>query len=133
MKKTSAGKEKVPLRVLVLDDLPTWRRLVKSILESQLGISAFVAANGQEALEILESTPVDVVVSDLNMPGMSGIQFLHRARPAFPRTKFVIMTADDVTCTLSKECIARGAFALVAKDEIDPNLLELLRNLQEPN
>jgi len=133
MNKPSASKEKLPLSVLVLDDVPTWRRLVKSILESELGISAVVASNGQEALEILKSTPFDVVVSDLNMPGMSGIQFLHRAKPAFPRTKFVIMTADAVTCTMSQECMARGALALVAKDEIDPSLLELLRNLKESN
>lgn len=132
MKKPSARDEK-PLSVLVLDDQPTWRRLVKFMLENELGISPVVASTGQEALGFLESTPFDVVVSDLNMPGMNGMQFLHRARPAFPQTKFVIMTADSITCTISAEFIARGALAVVSKEEIDPNLLKLLRNLQEPN
>jgi hypothetical protein len=61
------------------------------------------------------------------------MQFLHRARPVFPRTKFVIMTADSITCSISAEFVAQGALAVVSKEEIDPNLLKLLRNLKESN
>ena len=124
-----SAKTSQPLTVMVLDDLAMWRELVKFILEHELGISPVVASSGREALEMLEARPVDVVISDINMPGMNGIQFMHQARTVFPRTKFVMMTADQVTCTLSKECVSRGALAVVSKDEIDPNLLKLLRDL----
>ena len=130
MNKPSADQQK-PLTVLVLDDSATWRKLVKSILESELGVSPVVASRGQEALGIVESTPFDVVVCDINMPGMNGIEFLQRARPLSPRTKFVMMTADFVTHTMLEECISRGALGVVSKDEIDPNLLRLLRYLKE--
>ena len=130
MNRPSADQER-PLTVLVVDDSATWRRLVKSILENELEISTVVASSGQEGLDILESTPVDVVVSDLNMPGMNGLQFLQRARPVSPRTKVVIMTADLVSRTMVEECIARGAFGVISKEEIDPNLLRLLRYLKE--
>ena len=122
-----------PLKVMVLDDLAMWRELVKFILENELGISPVVASSGREALAMLQSYPVDVVVSDINMPGMNGIQFLRQARTVYPRTKFVMMTADSVSGTMSDECISRGALAVVSKDEIDPNLLKLLRDMTKPH
>jgi CheY-like chemotaxis protein len=132
MKRPSAKKDR-PLRILVLDDTRTWRELVKSYLENELGIAPIVASGGREALDILSASPIDVVVTDLNMPEMNGIQFVQRARPLFPTTKFIIMTADHVTCILSRECLALGAIAVVSKDEIDPNLLDLLRKLKQPS
>jgi CheY-like chemotaxis protein len=129
MTQHSAKTEK-KLTVLVLDDQPKWAELVKFILEKELGISPAVASSGQQALDLLAASPVDVVVSDINMPGMNGMQFLQRAGPMFPGTKFILMTADNVTDVMSEECIARGALGVVSKDEIDLNLLKLLRDLQ---
>ena len=129
MKKPSTETDN-PLTVLVLDDAETWRNLVKSVLERELGIAPVVASSGEEALEILHSRPIDVVVSDLNMPEMSGIQFMQRAKLVSPKTKVVIMTADLVTRILSEACMALGAFGVVFKGEIEPKLVKLLRELK---
>jgi len=131
MRKTSA-KTNTPLTVLVVDDTPTWRQLLKSLLETELEIFPVVASSGQEALNILYSSPIDVVISDLNMPGMNGMQLLQRARLRHPRTKFIIMSADADTCqAASAEFIACGAMAAIPKDEIAPKLLTLLRKLEK--
>ena len=126
MKKTSANACQ-PLSILVLDDNEQWRRIVRSTLESDLGVAPFVAKDGYEAIDILNANPIDVVVSDLNMPVMNGIQFLKEARSLSPGTKVIIMSVD---VSMSEELVARGAFAVVSKVDITPNLIDLLRTIK---
>jgi CheY-like chemotaxis protein len=119
----------VPLTVLVVDDTPSWRELVKSVLISELEITPLLASSGSQALGILNSRSIDVVVTDFNMPQMSGLEFMCKAKQRFPAPKFVIMTADTVSDIVAEECISRGAVAVVPKLEIEPELVSLLREL----
>lgn len=66
-------------RVLVVDDSPTIRRVVADILEHH-GYSALTAENGEDALEVLHSRPVDLVLTDFVMPRMNGYQFCREVR-----------------------------------------------------
>ncbi len=82
------------LSVMVVDDQLTMRSLVRSSLQ-QLGISDVREyAGGAEALNSLNARTANVVISDFNMPGMDGIQFLQamRAQPQYKSTAFILLT-----------------------------------------
>ena len=74
--------------LLVVDDEPDVRFLVQ-IIASQQGHEVIEAADGVEALEILESRPVDAVVTDFNMPRMNGVVLRDRIRARWPELQIV--------------------------------------------
>ncbi len=61
--------------VLVVDDEPHMRRVLEIML-NQAGYKVFVAGNGREALKVIRESPVDLVITDLRMPEMDGIELL---------------------------------------------------------
>ena len=79
--------------ILVVDDDVETADLLRRLLEL-LGARVFVAGNGFDGLERLASLPVDVVLCDLTMPIMSGLEFARRVRrnPRFRRTPLVAVT-----------------------------------------
>lgn len=79
-------------RILAVDDEPNMRRLLEITLR-QAGHQALLAADGREALEILRNQGADLVVSDLNMPGMDGIKLLASMREEGMDTPLIIVTA----------------------------------------
>jgi len=120
------------LRTLVLDDDRRWRELVAFNVEMQLGIPPALASNGKDALEILDESPIDLVVSDLIMPEMDGLQFMKRARLRYPRTKIILLSADfDAFPVPPRRLIELGAISAISKADIAPTLGNLLRILQE--
>lgn len=78
--------------VLVIDDDPLFRFLVVDALE-RLKVSVREAADGQAALTLLKGAVFDLILLDLNMPGMSGLQFLERVCPE-TRAKTAVLTAE---------------------------------------
>lgn len=84
------------LRILVVDDFSTMRRIVKNLLQD-IGFSNMSEAeNGQAALNLLRSQPFDFVVTDWNMPGMTGIELLKNIRsdPALAKIPVLMVTAE---------------------------------------
>jgi two-component system chemotaxis response regulator CheY len=84
------------MRVLVVDDFSTMRRIVKNILR-QLGFNNVVEADdGTSAWEILNREKIDFIVSDWNMPQMTGIELLRRVRASeqHAETPFLMVTAE---------------------------------------
>lgn len=82
--------------VLVVDDFATMRRIVRNILKDLQFKEIIEAENGAEALMLLESTKVDLIVSDWNMPVMTGLELLKQVR-AVDRHKelpFLMVTAE---------------------------------------
>jgi len=84
------------MKILIVDDFATMRRIVKNILV-QLGFKHFIEAeDGSVAWDILQKEPVDFVISDWNMPTMTGIELLKKVR-ADERLKdipFMMVTAE---------------------------------------
>jgi PleD family two-component response regulator len=70
-----AHVHRFPYRVLVVDDEPSIREVVGAVLESQ-GYEVFTVADGLDGLNALSGSLPDVIISDLNMPRMSGFEFL---------------------------------------------------------
>lgn len=80
-------------KILAVDDEPSMRRLLEISLR-QAGYQPVLAANGREALEVLRTNGADLVVSDLHMPGMGGIQLLEAMRAESIETPVIIVTAQ---------------------------------------
>lgn len=82
------------LRILVVDDMSTSRGLIMQALDAMGIRQVGYATDGKSALQILEAKPVHLVISDYNMPGMDGLQFLQAMRKN-ARTKglgFILIT-----------------------------------------
>ena len=77
--------------VLIVDDQEMVRALCQRVIDS-LGFKSYLAASGKEALEILDRQAVDIVISDLKMPAMSGIELLEKVKALNPRVEVIIMT-----------------------------------------
>jgi len=92
-----AGKEEravqglPPLHLLVVDDDEHVRGVCRSIAEES-GMKVFDTSTAEEALEILEHSPVDIVLTDLRLPGTSGLELLKRATRVFPDVAVVMLT-----------------------------------------
>lgn len=87
------------IKILVVDDFSTMRRIIKNILK-QLGYSDIdEAEDGAQALSMLKSGKYRFVVSDWNMPNMTGLDLLKavRAEPAIKDIKFLMVTAEAQT------------------------------------
>ena len=101
------------LRCLVVDDEPHLRSILERLLTAE-GLVCRSAASGREALRELEREPVELVVSDIRMPEMDGIQLLAEVRRRWPDTGVVMITAvSDVSSAIW--CLTQGALDYVAK------------------
>ncbi|XZE19605.1 HD domain-containing phosphohydrolase [Pirellulaceae bacterium SH449] len=87
--------------ILVVDDEPFVRRLVSRWLNAA-GHSCFLAASVEEATAILDAEFIDVITSDINMPGMSGVEWLPRLRATHPDIAVLMLTGcDDIQHAIS--------------------------------
>jgi DNA-binding NtrC family response regulator len=97
--------------ILIVDDEQSYRQLLSLVFEEQ-GNSIRTAMNGRQALEMLQAEPSDVVISDVKMPDMDGIEMLRAVRETLPDVGVILMTAFASVET------AREAFKLGADDFI---------------
>jgi CheY-like chemotaxis protein len=95
-------------RLLIVDDEPATRILLSQIFR-QLGHEVAVAEDGFAALESIRQVPPDIILSDLNMPGMSGFELLSVVRRKLPKI-FVIASSGAYTGSDVPEGIAADAF-----------------------
>jgi two-component system, chemotaxis family, chemotaxis protein CheY len=106
-----------PLNVLVVDDMPAIRRMVRQMLQ-HLGVKGDIleAGDGQEAWEALQERPFDLVVCDINMPRMNGLDLLRhlRANPQYQTTPFLMISGE-----VSEDIVAASA-----ESEVDGYLLK---------
>jgi DNA-binding response OmpR family regulator len=86
-------------RILIVDDDRALRTALAGVLE-QAGYFAEQAADGDQALKRLQAGDIDLVLLDVMLPGMSGLEVLSRARVLDPAPRVVMMTADDTPETL---------------------------------
>ena len=101
-------------RILLVEDDETLRRVTQMHLEKQ-GYSTAAASDAFEALRILEGEPhQDLVISDLHLPGTSGLELLKKIRSKYPETEVVMITAFGTVVT-AVEAMKFGAYDYVTK------------------
>jgi two-component system, OmpR family, KDP operon response regulator KdpE len=82
------------ISILVVDDDPAFREGLSASLQSS-GYSVDTARNAQQALDYVRERPVDVVLLDVNMPGINGVEACRRVRAVAPQTGIVMLTVRD--------------------------------------
>jgi two-component system, OmpR family, KDP operon response regulator KdpE len=83
-----------PISVLVVDDEPTLRKVIRASLAAS-GFQVEECGTGREALGVVEQHPFDLVLLDVNMPGMGGVETCRRIRALAPHTGILMVTVRD--------------------------------------
>src|ERR1035438_8089793 len=113
-------------RILIVDDDPGQRSLLDSFLRSQ-GFETVTVGSGEEALKVLSTGSIDMMISDVRMPGLSGLETMHRARQEHAVLPILLVTAyADIREAVG--AMRDGALNYLAKP-ID--LYELLTTVQQ--
>ena len=112
------------VKVLIVDDEASQRSGLAAML-SAWGMTPEVAAEGNEALLKLNSFPADVIITDLNMPGLDGFGFLQRLRDSGDMPPTIVLTAYGNVETAVKTVHELGAYWFLEKP-IQPGSLEVL-------
>ncbi|MEO8373080.1 MAG: response regulator, partial [Candidatus Solibacter sp.] len=99
--------------VLVVDDDESLRRITQMQLE-EAGYAAVTAANGDEALRMIEEDAPALVITDLKMPGISGLELLRKVREQYPQTAVVLVTAFGTVQT-AVAAMKAGAYDYITK------------------
>ena len=102
---------KTPVRLVLCDD----HRIITDGLQRLLQDAAWVecvgtAASGKELLFLLEQLPADIILLDLDMPGMDGAEAMQQVKDRWPRTKVIILTMHDGP-SMVRRLMAQGADA----------------------
>lgn len=110
-------------RVLVVDDEESLRRVTQLKLQ-QAGYEPMTASDGAQALELLARHPQDLIITDLKMPGMSGMDLLRKVREEYPEIIVIVVTAFG-TVESAVEAMKLGAFDYIIKP-VNADALKLI-------
>lgn len=119
-----------PLTVVVVDDAPDSREIVRALLAGMPDVVSIVgdAADGEEGLAVILRERPNIVITDLVMPRLNGVELTKRIRQELPQTKIILMSSynEDAYRLLASDS---GADAFVSKRVIYDALLPAIRDL----
>jgi DNA-binding NarL/FixJ family response regulator len=120
----------VPLTIVVVDDGPDYRQIVRLLLAPMADTVAIVgeAADGEEALALVRRERPAIVITDLVMPRLNGIELTGRIRQEFPETKVILMSsyAEDAYGSMASDS---GADTFLRKGALSTSLVPAIRDL----
>ncbi len=127
-----AAQERSNFRILVVDDELIVRDSLKEWLEEE-GFRVDMAESGSQALEMLTATPYQLMLTDIKMPGMDGVEVLQKAKELLPELTVVMMTAY-ATVETAVEAMKLGALDYLIKpfepDQLIPMILRIYQDLE---
>jgi CheY-like chemotaxis protein/anti-sigma regulatory factor (Ser/Thr protein kinase) len=106
---------------LIVDDTAVDRRLAGGLVEQAPGVQVSYAKNGVDAMEQIRLCPPDIVVTDMQMPEMGGLELVTQIRAHFPEIPVILMTAQGSEAT-AVEALERGAASYVPKSQLNERL-----------
>lgn len=115
--------------ILIVDDERNMRHMLRTMLQKE-GYIAETAANGIEALAIMDKNDFDFILCDIRMPKMSGLSFLNSAKDKYPKTTFIMMSAYG-TIDTALEAMKNGAYDYISKPFKTDEVLLTLRKAKE--
>jgi DNA-binding NtrC family response regulator len=117
---------KIPVKILIVDDEKDFVEMFSLRLNRQ-GEKVSAAYSGQEALDLLEKTKIDVVILDIRMPGMDGIETLKKIKARYPLIEVILLTGHGSTET-AVEGMKSGAFDYLMKPADFEDISEKVAN-----
>jgi DNA-binding NarL/FixJ family response regulator len=124
---TDDGRAAVPTRVLLVDDQPLFRRAIATLIAEQPDFAVVgEAVNGQDALDLARALAPDLVVMDIEMPVMNGVEAVRLLRDELPHTKVVVLTVSEAEDYLF-DAVRFGAQGYLLKDLQPEQLYDMLR------
>lgn len=116
-----------PIRVLVVDDHQMFSDVLSLLLKEREGIKMIGAASeAEEALELCKRERPDVVLMDLDLPGMDGIEATRELRVACPEAKVIVLTGIQSHAVIAS-ALAAGASGFVPKTRAVEDLIDIVR------
>jgi len=109
------------MRLLLVDDEERFLATTRILLEKR-GVETLTATNGSDALALLDEKPIDVVILDVKMPGMDGVEVLRRIKQKHPLVEVIMLTGHG-SVESAVEGLKLGAFDYVMKPTDIPDLL----------
>jgi len=122
----TAERPLAPVRVLLVDDHDLFRTGLRSLLEEQGVDVVGEASNGSKALQLTTELAPEVVVMDLNMPGMNGVEATRQITSVAPLTRVVVLTISDHDADVL-DAILAGACGYLMKDASIEELMAGIR------
>ena len=129
MGSSSSSSSSSSIRIILADDHPVVRMGLRALLDSEPDIQVVGEANnGVEALDLVASLMPDIVVMDISMPEMDGMEATRRIRDSFPEIKVLILTVHAQERYLFP-VLKAGAAGYVLKSTIDTRLVDAIRTV----
>jgi two-component system chemotaxis response regulator CheY len=113
----------MPKRVLIVDDSPSFRKLVFILFTSHGFSICGEAENGAQAIEKARQTRPDIIVLDYSMPVMDGIRAAQSLKQLMPRGPLLLFTVYD-SLVLQEEALAAGVSAIVSKEKASDLIIQ---------
>jgi CheY-like chemotaxis protein len=112
------------IQILIVDDQPRARQSLRALLSTwPAAAEIWEAVDGHEAIQIAQEQRPDIVLMDVRMPGMDGLQATQRIKARWPQIKIIVLT---LYCEYEAEALAAGADTFVGKGEPPERLLAAL-------
>ena len=122
-------ESEVKPKILVVDDDRSICKMIGSLLDME-GYAHTIVGRGEDALEVLRTEPIDIVISDIYMGDVSGLDVLAAAHEAQPAAEVVIMTAQGSVETAVR-AVREGAFDYISKPFVVEDILGVIRRIEE--
>jgi two-component system, NarL family, invasion response regulator UvrY len=120
------GTHPRPVRVLTVDDQPLFRDAARAVISATPGFEALAeVGSGEDALALIDRLRPDVVLLDIGLPGIDGLETSRRLTATRPAPLVVLISADDDPM-LRDSAREYGAAGFVSKKELRPGILRML-------
>ena len=114
------AEDSKPGSILIVDDETSIQTLLKEHFSKE-GHTIYLAGNGQEALELLEEHKIDIIISDIIMPKMDGVELVKRVRIEHPITRIIMMTGF----------VSIDNLLVCVQNQVDTVIFKPFKNLNE--
>jgi DNA-binding NarL/FixJ family response regulator len=111
------------IRILVVDDFESWRSFVRATLQRRLGFEIVgEASDGEEAIQKAQELRPDLVLLDIGLPRLNGIEVARQIRKCLPKTKLLFLS-ENRSRDIIEEALRTGAKGYVVKSDAETDLL----------
>ena len=122
-----------PVRILTVEDFGPFRRFITSLLNERPALRVICEAeNGLDAVERAQELKPDLILMDIGLPGLNGIEAARRIRGLVPNSKIIFLTQES-SREVVQEAINLGAFGYVLKSEAESDLLKAVEAVLQGN